>query len=328
MNYSNFKNSYDFAKRIVQFSKLPKKFEHAKLPLPHVIQIQTQSTCNGRCPFCPYVYTSKILPQGKMKWDLYKKIVDESLFFPTLKIFTLMLQNEPLMDKDIFRAAEYAKTKKRKDISVNIVSNGYFMNEEVIKRLIASGIDHLIISLNAFYKETYEALMPGFKFRVIMDNIDRLLSSDNKSMNISIRFLETSRNKEEIAQALSYWKTRGVRTELFSFLTNRANTVDIAEFKVPKENIFSKNRLKHAFINFFTKCCNLPFFQMNILFNGDVLICCNDWGRSPIMGNATRKSLEAIWYSSKFNRIREHIISNNYQAINPCRNCSTPEYYQ
>jgi len=327
MLFKRLKHSIEFGRRIIHFGSMIKRFKSGRLPTPSVIQIQTISTCNGKCPFCPYPYTSKTLPQGKMEWDIYQSIIDQASKFPTLQILTLMLQNEPLMDKHIFRAIEYAKSKLNKCVSVNLVSNGYIMNDEVVTHLIDSRLDHLVISLNAYYKETYEALMPGFKHDVILNNIERLLAHNNHSMQISIRFLETNHNHIEIRKAVSYWKRRRVRTEIFSFLTNRANTVDISHFRPVQHGRPLLNSLKRRFISFFNECCNFPFFQMNILFNGDVLICCNDWGREPVMGNVRDHSLTDIWFSDAFNQIRTNVINNTYQAIAACRNCSTPEIF-
>ena len=47
-------------------------------PGPPRVQIQTQSGCNGRCVFCPNrdVLRSD-LPQGRMAFAAYCKIIDE-----------------------------------------------------------------------------------------------------------------------------------------------------------------------------------------------------------------------------------------------------------
>ena len=97
-----------------------------------------------------------------MDWETYKSIVDECVTFPTLQMFTPMLQNEPLIDRDLYKAIRYFR-KSAGRIPVFIITNGYLLTSNMVKGAVDSGLDHLIISINAFKKETYAELMPGFE---------------------------------------------------------------------------------------------------------------------------------------------------------------------
>jgi radical SAM protein with 4Fe4S-binding SPASM domain len=68
--------------------------------------------------------------------------------------------------------------------------------------------------------------------------------------------------------------------------------------------------------------CELPFRQMCILFNGDVIVCCHDWNRATIVGNVRTSSLKEIWNSEKMNEIRRLIVKKRYEQINSCKECS------
>lgn len=315
---------FNFMRKLASMGKMVKDFKKGKKLYPLILQVQTLSLCNGRCPFCPYVSSSSQLSQGKMPWETYQKIVDECSTFPTLKVFTPMLQNEPLLDKDIFKCIRYFKEKNGNKAQIELVTNGYPLTSEMAEKLVHSKIDNIIISLNAHFKETYEKLMPGFKFERIMNNINNLLSYDLNNTKVVIRFLETSQNREELSQALKYWRKRGVSTEVLSRINNRANTVDIDSYKPPKPVGLAKRML---FSYFSGRCCFLPFFQMNVLFNGDVILCCNDWGRKSILGNVNEQSLIDIWNSQKVNRIRRNILRKKYEDIEACKGCSMPELY-
>ncbi|MHA1485228.1 MAG: SPASM domain-containing protein, partial [Candidatus Thorarchaeota archaeon] len=68
--------------------------------------------------------------------------------------------------------------------------------------------------------------------------------------------------------------------------------------------------------------CPLPFYQMNVLFNGDAIICCHDWNRASVIGNAGTSSLREIWNSTKVNEIRRLVLRKRYEEIDSCKECS------
>lgn len=314
--------------RIYKLSRPARDFKRGRLSGPVLLQVQTSSACNGRCPFCPYPVTSKSLPQGKMDWDIYRKIVDECVSFPSLRMFTPMLQNEPLLDRNICRAISYFKEKDGGKVPVFLVTNGYLLTASLIKELVDTGLDQLIISLNAHKKETYEELMPGFDFEKIRGNIDNLLSSDLGRMKVTLRFLENRKNRDEIGEARAYWRRKGANTEILSFISNRAETVDVGKLRPERLDMMSGTRIKQKVFSCLSRCCILPFYQMNILFNGDVLLCCHDWRRNPVLGNVAREKLTDIWFGKKAMRLRDRIFAKDYKAVEACKGCSVIDYFE
>jgi len=79
------------------------------LNFPRILQIQTQSFCNGQCTTCPYPIVSKKLDQGTMEWDLFSKIARESASEPLLSSVLFELHNEPLLDKRLPFFVEYSR---------------------------------------------------------------------------------------------------------------------------------------------------------------------------------------------------------------------------
>ena len=68
--------------------------------------------------------------------------------------------------------------------------------------------------------------------------------------------------------------------------------------------------------------CYLPFYKLVIDWNGDALLCCNDWGRSHKgFGNINKNTLKEIWYCEEFKAVRLNLINGN--RIGPaCKNCN------
>lgn len=68
------------------------------------------------------------------------------------------------------------------------------------------------------------------------------------------------------------------------------------------------------------KPCNYPFYKMLIDWNGDVLICSNDWMRKKIIANVMNIPLDQIWADSNWNIYRKSLINGN-RSIEPCKTC-------
>ncbi len=316
-----------FVKKIMGFRKVLRDFKAGKDTYPIAIQVQTQSSCNAKCVFCPYPYTSKITSQGKMEWATFKRIVDECAEFPNLTNFAPILQNEPLLDKDICKAISYAKEKSNGRLIVSLSTNAHNIANGLVEDLMSSGLDYLSISLNAFYKKTYEALLPGFNFEKVINNIEKILSCSNGKTRVAVRFLKTRQNEDEVSEAVRYWHGRGVRTEVITILHNRGGAIDIENLKPKTVGKSLRESLRQRLFSSFSNCCVLPFRQMYILYNGDVILCGNDWLRNPILGNVNKDSLKDIWNGKTAIEIRKKIIQKQYEAIPPCRGCTMPEYF-
>ena len=68
--------------------------------------------------------------------------------------------------------------------------------------------------------------------------------------------------------------------------------------------------------------CYLPFYKLVIDWNGEVLLCCNDWYRRHRgFGNINKDTLFDIWNGDEFKKVREQ-LSNGNRVGPSCKNCS------
>ena len=295
------------------------------LGFPLLIQVQTQSFCNGQCSVCPYPLVSQNLPQGRMEWELFTKIADESAAEPLLSTFVCMLQNEPLLDKRILDCVKYFKSISKYKRS-KIVTNGELLDRYSLPDIIQSHLDILTVSLNAQSKDVYREINQGLDYDRVVANISALLSNETTKRKLTIGFLNTKFNPLEINAALPYWRKKGVKTRVID-VSNRAGSLDGYEKFRPEKKYqgngyLSKLRLRSIWSLKPRVGCSLPFHQMNILFNGDVIVCCQDWNRDTVVGNVHNSSLKEIWNSEKMNQIRRSIMRKRYNEVKSCQACS------
>jgi len=294
------------------------------LRFPIILLVQTQSLCNGRCSICPYPTVSKQLPQGRMEWSLFQKVIDEAAAEPLLASIVFELHNEPLLDERIFDCVGYIKA-RAPDKRVAVITNGELLDRFSPEAIVQSRLDVLRISLNAHSRETYESINTGLDYDRVMSNIAGMLSNPFTRQKTRLNFIMTKQNEHEVGEAVSYWRERGVTVNV-SGVTNRAGTLANFEkfrLKASYDNSASPKalwrrlagRVRHSL------GCHVPFYEMNVLFNGDALICSEDWHRTTVTGNAKTQSLKEIWNSKKANENRRLLLKKKFEQMAPCKDC-------
>ncbi|MFC1809768.1 radical SAM/SPASM domain-containing protein [Candidatus Omnitrophota bacterium] len=289
---------------------------------PRAIQIQTQSVCNGRCVYCPYPEISKKVAQGKMEWTTFVKIADEITQWKDLRFVEFMLQNEPLMDKDLFKIVRYIKSIKPQ-LKVGIVTNAMFLDKAKAEEMAESGLDEVKISLDSFEKKTYEELHPGFSFDRVLEAIDLVSKLRKNNLSVIISFVMSSKNAAEFRRFVEFVKSKGLRWHA-KYLLNRANNVkDYNDVRLTK---YSWRHLKLCMLyKFIYRTCSTPFIAMSVLFNGDVIICGQDWGHEIVIGNVKNSSLLDIWDSDMYNGLRQKLADRRYSDVKTCSACTIAE---
>lgn len=294
------------------------------LRFPIILLVQTQSLCNGRCSICPYPTISKQLPQGKMEWDLFQKVIDEAAAEPLLASIVFELHNEPLIDERIFDCVGYIKS-KAPDKRVAVVTNGELLDRFSTEDIVKSKLDVLRISLNAHSKETYQRINTGLDYDRVMSNISRMMSNPATKQKVRLNFVATKQNEQEVYEAARYWQKQGVVTNV-SGVTNRAGTLpDYDNFRLTDghQNGSGLAELWKRLMDSIRHSlgCHVPFYEMNVLFNGDTLICSEDWHRTTVTGNVKTQSLREIWNSKKANENRRLLLKKRFEELAPCKDC-------
>lgn len=66
--------------------------------------------------------------------------------------------------------------------------------------------------------------------------------------------------------------------------------------------------------------CYIPFYKAFIDWNGDILLCENDWSKSVNFGNIQKTKFKDIWYGDDLNLYRKILIKKRGKY--PCSNCN------
>jgi radical SAM protein with 4Fe4S-binding SPASM domain len=233
----------------------------------------------------------------------------------------MYLQNEPFLDADVFRKIKYIKETSNGRITVGLTTNGVLLTPDKIPNLLSADIDELVISLDAFKKETYSKIRVGLNFEKVTNNIEAILKAGYKK-SLFVEFTKQKENISEFNDFIKYWKIKGLPILVFT-INNRGGGVENFEkhsLKIQKSSLIYI--LKDFFAHKILKCCPFVLTTFSIRSNGDVIICCNDYTEDIILGNVNESTIKEIWNSERYNQIRKKLNDKKYDEISVCNNCS------
>jgi radical SAM protein with 4Fe4S-binding SPASM domain len=230
-----------------------------------------------------------------------------------------MLQNEPLLDSKLAERVRKARVILGDAVRIAIVTNGQLLTEQRFGMLCESGLNYMGVSIDAFTPETYARIRPGLHFSKVVHNTQAALERSN-SVLISARFLKQRANEGEEDLFRNYWQSKGATVD-FDSLANRAGSV--REFEQLKSRRSSyQRRFLCKILNRLIPSCPLPFWELAILLDGRVILCCHDWEHRKILGDLSRQSLKEIWNGNKINYYRMLLRQRRAENSSVCRRCS------
>ena len=289
--------------------------------MPFLFSIETASFCNLRCPQCPSGTSILTRDKGVMSMELFKKIVNEISDYALYT--TLYLQGEPFLNKEFCEMTRYAHSKK---IYTATSTNGQLINKEIAEKIVASGLDKIIVSVDGATQESYEKYRVGGKLQKALDAI-KLIADEKAKLNsqkplIEMQMLLFRHNENEIDDAKALAKTYGADTF-------KLKTAQIYDYKhgnelMPTNSSFSRYTrnddgtysLKRTLHN---RCARL-FTSACFTIDGDVIPCSFDKNATHSLGNINQASLKEIWHSKKANDFRATILKRR-TSVDICTNC-------
>jgi len=262
-----------------------------------------------------------------MNMELYKKIALDYTSDKRADGFGLSLQCEPLMDNKLFERISFFQKHNSPQMPCFISTNGTLLNKEMCHKVLNSGIDLLQISVNGLNKDDFEKINQGKNYEQFINNINYFLIQDLSKIGVYISLVKTAPFEEQIDSAAKKWRKLGYEVVVF-LVSNRGGALkEFRKYALTRKNLPLTRRIRIAVRNILLRCCPLPFFQMTVLANGKVILCCNDWERKTIIGDLNKQTIREVWNSDEMNEIRHKIISGRYNEVAACKECSESKTY-
>lgn len=257
------------------------------------IYIEITRACNLKCSFCPSKdYSNKDF----ITFDKFKHIIDE-IKDHTDGIY-LHILGEPLLHQDVFKFIEYAS----KYVKVSVTTNGHLINT-TINQLVDANLYILNISLQSLVKFDEEKVENYFK------HLNELIINRKSKLPIHLRIWNDKENED--AKIINDKINELI--DKYQLLQHQYVNLSVAdEFDWPSLS-YPINEIK-------TDCLGGKY-QLGVLLNGDVVLCCLDYLGHTKIGNIYENSFKEILSSESLKEVRKY-WNNKEQYFELCKKCT------
>lgn len=280
-------------------------------------------SCNLSCLHCRASSKYGPYPSELTTEECFKIIDDIASFSNPVVILT---GGEPLLRKDIFEIADYGKKKR---LTMVMSPNGTLLTDENIKKILASGIKRISVSLDGPDAASHDNLrgVPG----AFNDACEGLKRARKAELEFQINSTITKRNVKSLPQIIELAKELSARAHHIFLLvpTGRAKDMvneELSPLEYEETLKFLAEERKSSPIEIRTTCA--PHFN-RILLQGNLGSSSSLAGRGCMAGvsfcfishigntqpcgyleikcgNVRRTNFKDIWFGSEvFNNIRD-----------------------
>ncbi len=275
------------------------------------IIIETSNLCNARCVMCPYVIM-------KRKREIMKDNVFNKIIFKLKKekinplAFILNGFGDPLTDKKIFERIKLLK-KEFPNSVIKFYTNLGLADKKIISKILTSGLDEINISLNGYNKNNYEKTM-GINYEKTLKNLNELINRRNKI---------NSKLKIRLSMALVSYND-GTEKKFINRWQKKVDSVSINKVHNYGDSVENPSGINKINYNKLTYPCKYLWNTLVFSVKGNLLMCCLDYEANYSFGNIKNNKILDMFYSKKFNNLRELHLKNNIKNIPLCNKCYTP----
>jgi len=292
--------------------------------IPNQVQIETVAgLCTVSCNMCPI----ETHPRKEiMNYDRFHKIISGLVKYKDkFEMITISGIGEPLIDKGIFKKLELLKTHGFK--GVGVYTNATPLTKTVSLKLINSGIDTLVISLDGLTKNTQDIIRVGSNIEKVLTNIHRFINLRNElvdpeKLKIILRFTKQEINSHEADEYVAYWKKYlslpnsehciGNDQILLYNVHNHGNIVNINSILLKDFRSKNKQPIK----------CDELYRRLTIHSNGNVGLCCGDHNELYNNGSALTNDPIEIYNKGHFKNFRKNMLVGDFSSLDICSTCS------
>lgn len=287
---------------------LRKKYQLSSIP--RILNIEVTNKCNLRCTICPRKEGDTEF--GFIDIDFLKKIIDENRSVLSGQAVWLHFSGEPLLHSDL---SKIIKLLKENNIRTMLSTNAVSLDKKKSLDLLNAGLDYIVFSFDGYSKKVYEDVRMGANFDKVKKNILDFLKIKEKNgfkTMTQIQFIELKTNIKEVSNFINEWKKTSVNhINVKSFCTRAGRVENIGNFALDS-NIYKQNTRRRP--------CFYLWETLVVLWNGDVVACCQDLKNELIVGNLKKQKLLEIWNSPRLQEIRRRQMRGDF-SMEPCAGC-------
>lgn len=276
-----------------------------RIKRPYTIKIEFTRGCNFSCKFCP-IDVLKMYSKYKMfmPYTTCRIIAQQIKSVNPDGRIELTMRGEPTLNPDMLANLNTLR-ETLPNIQISMFTNGavFFKNPNMIVNIIDSGVNILNIDC---YNNTYD------RFYAIANEI---VKNEN---DIELKDFRTFS---------AYKRHRnGNKLRVINLVPDiQEGEVDVRQIHNNAGNVnpeYLKNLpgyVKHKLP--MERRCARPFHELVVTYDGEVLICCQDWQAQNVLGNIFDNTLEELWWGKEHWKILRSLYKKDRGSMIPCNVC-------
>lgn len=290
---------------------------------PVSVSFEPTTSCNLRCPECPSGLRAFTRPTGMLKKDFFSQTIDE--IHKELLYLIFYFQGEPYLNPDFLEMVKYASSKK---IYTATSTNAHYLNDDIAKKTIESGLDRLIISVDGTTQEVYQQYRVGGNMQKVFEGARNIVkwkkTLHSKKPFVIFQFLVVKPNEHQVDEIKKLAKEIGVDQVRFK-------TAQVYDYEkdpnqlIPETGKFSRYKKlddgSYVPKNKMANHCWKLWHANVITWNGLVVPCCFDKDATHQLGSLQNQSFKQIWNNEQYRTFRKKLMTGRKQ-IDICANCS------
>lgn len=256
-----------------------------------------------------------------MDLDMFKDLIGKN--YKSLAYLVLYNLGEPFLYEGVFDMIKFAVSQ---NIYVKVSTNGFFKEKDTILRILDSGLDEILISLDFLDSQSYQRFKNKDVFLQVTNNIKDIIKyrGSRKKPFVAVQFLLVKHKRKSVEEIKSLSQSLGVDDILFKKVRLDDNIFHEYREILPDD----KNQIRDVYckrLNARRFSCLRPWISLVVLWDGTIVPCCLDFNADYPMGNLNQDSLAGIWNSIGFVKFRNTLLAKEPQT-RLCAGCSLKGY--
>jgi MoaA/NifB/PqqE/SkfB family radical SAM enzyme len=290
--------------------------------------------CQLRCPLCPTGARIQDRSRGRAQFHMFEHLLDEVGDY----VFLIDFFNwgEPLLNE---RTEEFIALASRKNIVSFLSSNlSIPLSDQRINRLVDSGLNQLIVSLDGATPETYGTYRRVGRFDLVIENMKRIIAARRARgvthPCVNWQFLVFRFNEHELDRVRQMAADMGVDSVTFRapFLDegrvplSAEDRARVAEWAptLPEFNRYDPVHGADAAKRTYDRC-GWHYMSSAVNWDASVAPCCTLFERRDDFGSlGDGASYMSVLNNPKFRAVRDTFAGRSEKSGLVCDSCPTP----
>ncbi len=291
---------------------------------PLYLMIEPTNICNLKCPMCPSGNGEMKRDFGKLDFETYKNILDEIGEY-ILQV-QLWNQGEPFINNSFLDFISYANSKGC--ITQTSTNGHYIRTDDQAAKVINSGLDQMIFSMDGTNKESYEKYRVGGNFDLVIETLERIARVKRKFKSkiplVELQFVIFKHNEAEMNELIEIARKNDVNR--ISFKTAQVYSPEQAENFLPENKKYSRynfNGEQFEMRGDIKNWCKRLWLHSTINWEGSITPCCFDKDSEYSFNNINDRetTFKNTWINKGYMKFRKNVMRDR-KSVPMCLNCN------